>query len=212
MAPRLWGPRSIVLTPDSHVSCLDAAFNWTQIVPDCYSPNGLDFPTLWNITQRYFEQCPNGPWLFHPQGEASISVTEASLTLAAAIAIAGAGRKVYDASDIWFRLTTWKFPLWQLVSNSPRPPLGFWVECFTIFHLLGNPVGSIRDLLRKFHDCQTREKYWDRQLKGKLRPAAQLLSIPVATLSKKLALVLDSFDEYGIHTGNIATEALVAEL
>lgn len=212
MAPRLWGLRTIMLNPDSRVSCLDATFNCAQLVPDCYNPKGFDFHTLWIITQRYFKQCPNGPWLFHPHGDASISVTEASLTLAATVVIAGAGWKVRNASDIWFRLTMWKFPLWQLVSNSPRPPLGFWVECFTILHLLGNPVGSIRDLLRKFHDCQTREKYWRRQLQGKLRPAAQLLSRPVATLSKKLAIISDSFDEYGIYTGNIATKALLAEL
>ena len=204
--------RIIMSTPDSRVSCLDATFNCTQLVPDCYNPSGFDFPTLWNITQRYFEQCPTGPWLFHPHGEAFISLTEASLTLAATIAIVGADWKVYQASDIWFRLTTWKFPLWQLVSNSPRPPLGFWVECFTVFHLLGNPVGAIRDLLRKFHDCQVREQYWRDELTGPLQHAAQLAPIPVATLNKKLAIISNSFDEYGIHTGNIATEALSLEL
>ena len=202
--------RTIMSTSDSRVSCLDATFNCAQLVPDCHNPNAFDFPTLWNITQRYFEQCPTGPWLFHPHGEASISLTEASLTLAATVAIVGTGWKGYRASDVWFRLTTWKFPLWQLVANSPRPPLGFWVECFSIFHLLGNPVGAIRDLLRKLQDCQTRENYWRRQ--ETLQRAAQLVSTPVATLSKKLAVISDSFDEYGIHTGNIATDALLAEL
>jgi hypothetical protein len=134
------------------------------------------------------------------------------LTLAATVAIVGAGWKIYPAADIWFRFTTWKFPLWQLVANSPRPPLGFWVECFSIFHLLGNPIGAIRDFLRKLHDCQARDNYWRGQLTGSLKPAAQLVPIPVATLSRKLAIISNSFDEYGIHTGDIATEALREEL
>src|SRR2546423_8654290 len=142
-------------SPDLRPSCLTVTFNCTQLVPTCYNPDGFDFLTLWDITQRYFEQCPHGPWIFVPHGQTSVSLQEASLTLAAAAAIVATAKpwKVYRASDIWLRLTTWKFPLLQLVAISPRPPLGWSVECFSVLHLLGNPIGSIAGLLGKFHYC-----------------------------------------------------------
>jgi hypothetical protein len=200
---------------DLRPSCLNATFNCTQLVPTCYNPDGFDFPTLWNITQRYFEQCPRGPWIFVPHGQTSVSVQEVSLTLAAAVAIVATAKSwtVYSASDIWFRLTTWKFPLWQLVANSPRPPLGLSVECFSVLRLLGNPIGSITGLLSKLHDCQRRADNWRNQLDGPLRSTAQLLSPPLqASLSKKLAILSSSYDEYGEGIGDDATQALALEL
>ena len=171
---------------DLGLTCLQVTFNCTQLVPTCYNPDGFDFPTLWNITQRYFEQCPRGPWIFVPHGQISVSVQEVSLTLAAAAAIVATAKPwtVYRASDIWFRLTTWKFPLWQLVANSPRPPLGWSVECFSVVRLLGNPTGSTAGLLSKLHDCQLRADYWRDQLNGPLRQAAQALS-PTLTKSRR---------------------------
>jgi hypothetical protein len=197
---------------DLRLNCLQVTFNCTQLVPPCYNPDGFDFPTLWNITQRYFEQCPRGPWIFVPHGQTSVSVQEVSLTLAAAAAIVATAKPwtVYRASDIWFRLTTWKFPLWQLVANSPRPPLGWSVECFSVVRLLGNPTGSIAGLLSKLHDCQLRADYWRDQLNGPLRQAAQALSPTLqASLVKKLTILSESYSEYGDDT---ATEALALEL
>jgi hypothetical protein len=200
---------------DLRPSCLQVTFNCTQLVPTCHNPDGFDFPTLWNITQRYFEQCPRGPWIFVPHGQTSVSVQEASLTLAAAVAIVATAKPwtVYSASDIWFRLTTWKFPLWQLVANSPRPPLGWLVECFSVLRLLGNPIGSIAGLLSKLHDCQLRADYWRDQLKGRLYLTAQVLSPTLqASLVKKLAILSDSYSEYGERIGDTATQALASEL
>jgi hypothetical protein len=200
---------------DLRQSCLQVTFNCTQLVPTCYNPDGFDFPTLWNITQRYFEQCPRGPWIFVPHGQTSVSVQEVSLTLAAAVAIAATAKAwtVYSASDIWFRLTTWKFPLWQLVANSPRPPLGCSVECFSVMRLLGNPTGSIAGLLRKLHDCQLRADYWRDQLNDRLYLTARVLSpTQQASLVKKLAILSDSYSEYGEDVGDSATRELASEL
>ena len=200
---------------DLRQSCLQVTFNCTQLVPTCYNPDGFDFPTLWNITQRYFEQCPHGPWIFVPHGQTSVSVQEVSLTLAAAVAIAATAKAwtVYSASDIWFRLTTWKFPLWQLVANSPRPPLGWPVECFSVMRLLGNPTGSIAGLLRKLHDCQLRADYWRDQLNDRLYLTARVLSpTQQASLVKKLAILSDSYSEYGEDVGDSATRELASEL
>ena len=32
---------------------------------------------------------------------------------------------------------------------------------FMVFHLLGNPVLTIKDLLFKFSTCQSRAEFWD---------------------------------------------------
>ena len=61
---------------------------------------------------------------------------------------------------IWVRLTTWKFPLLQLVAQFARPPLGFAEEAFTMAHLLGDPIDTINNLLQKLSDCQRRAQRW----------------------------------------------------
>ena len=62
---------------------------------------------------------------------------------------------------IWACLTNWKFPLLQLVAQFPRPPLGLGAQAFVIAHLLGDPVDTIRNLLRKLATCQRRAKKWE---------------------------------------------------
>ena len=61
---------------------------------------------------------------------------------------------------IWVRLTTWKFPLLQLVAQFARPPLGFAEEAFTMAHLLGDPIDTINNLLQKLSSCQRRARIW----------------------------------------------------
>jgi hypothetical protein len=215
IAPPMPTLPTLAPSTDLRPSCLNITFNCTQLVPTCYNPHGFDFPTLWNITQRYFEQCPRGPLIFVPHGHTSVLAQEVSLTLAAAVAIVATAKPwtVYSASDIWFRLTTWKFPLWQLVASSPRPPLGWSVECFSVLHLLGNPIGSIAGLLSKLHNCQLRADYWRGQLNGSLQLTAEILSpTEQASLIKKLAILSDSYDEYGELIGDAATQALALEL
>jgi len=140
--------------------CLGAIFSCNDSTPTCRNSARFDFSTLWNITHQYWEQCPGGPWLFRQTGVVGdVSDGEESLTNTICEQIADATWKRYSNADVWYRLTTWKFPLFQLISTSPRPPLGFWEEAFTITHLLGDPIGSSTDLLRKIDSCQSRAGY-----------------------------------------------------
>lgn len=45
----------------------------------CTNSVGFDFRTLWEVTQRYFMTCPDGPWLFK-QSIAHVTLEKASLT------------------------------------------------------------------------------------------------------------------------------------
>jgi hypothetical protein len=66
------------------------------------------------------------------------------------------GWTAYPISDIWTRLVTWKLPLFQLISQFPRPPLGFGVETATLAHLLGNPLNSLVSMLLTLALCKSR--------------------------------------------------------
>src|SRR2546421_3214026 len=114
------------------VECSTAVFNCTDQTPNCRNAKGFNIPTLWSITLNYSAKCPDGPWLFKQPGPISGDVP--SLTNDACKAIAGPGWTMYAKSDIWYRVTTWKFPLFQLIALSPRPPLSFIVEAFTLVH------------------------------------------------------------------------------
>jgi hypothetical protein len=194
--------------------CLEVtSFNCSDPVPHCvYSP-GFNFTALWDITVDYWKLCPDGEWLYkrNETSPGAVPYNTASLTNAACKAIAGADWKPYPASDIWYRLTTWKFPLLQLVSNSPRPPLGFWVEAFSIAHLLGDPIGTIADLLRKIDSCQSRAVFWRERFGNALaifnlhghdaRSGARFEK----RLWRSFAVIVDSYDEWGLSVGDIAT-------
>ena len=102
---------------------------------DCQSKQPFNFTVLWNITQcihnadlndfRLFSRA-NGP---HPS-------KDPSLTYEACVDIAGDNYHFYEGSVIWTRLTTWKFPLLQLIALFPRPPLNLEAEFFVMAHLL----------------------------------------------------------------------------
>lgn len=162
----------------------------------------------------YYEQCPTGPWLFNPHEDgSSIRPLEISLRNEVCEAIAGAEYKPYSTADIWYRLTAWKFPLFQLVATSPRPPLSFKVATFTVTHLLGDPLGTLTNLLRKYDGCQSRAIYWQTQFCGR---GASLIFIQDLCLAeglaasgdrlwKSFALLIDSYDEWGPAVGDQAT-------
>jgi hypothetical protein len=118
---------------------------------------------------------------------------------------------------VWYRLTTWKFPLFQLISISPRPPLGFWEEAFSIVHLLGDPIGSSTDLIRKIDSCQKRAGVWKHELS--LEELDRVLQDHEGSpkqyqqrLWKALALISVSYDEWGPDKGIAAEEYIKREL
>lgn len=129
---------------------------WGQ---NCESNAHFQFTTLWKYTQSIQNACATDSRLFIPPGGIA-SPQNASLTQASCTAIAGSDWKYYPAADIWTRLTTWKFPLLQLVASFPRPPLSLWVDCFVIIHLLGDPIDTIKNLLVKMSTCQRGAEYW----------------------------------------------------
>ncbi|MCJ1404091.1 hypothetical protein MMC11_007316, partial [Xylographa trunciseda] len=176
------------------------SYNCDRPYPNCTSSLGFQFSSLWTISQLINSSCPQDWRLYDPQ--------TATLSEAACEQIAGTSWTIYPGADIWARLTTWKFPLFQLVAIFPKPPLSFWVEAFVIFHLLGNPVSSIQDLLLKFTNCQNRAEYWE----GRLRSLRLLLEDPeprprygnMTRKWKALAIITDSYDEWGQDKGEAA--------
>ena len=126
---------------------------------NCTSGDHFQFTSLWNFTQQILQSCANDTRLFEIEGGLP-SAQNVSLNHAGCVAIAGASWTPYPGADIWVRLTTWKFPLLQLVGLFPRPPLSFSAECFVITHLLGDPIDTIWHLIHKLDLCQSRAEYW----------------------------------------------------
>ncbi len=197
------------------IECLTTPVNCSTPLPLCTNSPRFDFPSLWAITQRYREACPDGPWLYHPVPGQAVLASEASLTNAACEAIAGKSWTKYAGADIWARLTTWKFPLLQLVATSPRPPLGFRIEVFVIFHQLGNPIGTIQDHLQKFQSCQRRATYWRERFTDIPTTVNRCDFLGLHSperLWKAFAIITDSYDEWGVAVGDDVQDFLRAEL
>ena len=129
---------------------------------NCTSKYKFQFTSLWNYTERIQAACANDTRLFLPDGGFA-SAENASLTQESCEAIAGSGWKHYPTPDIWNRLTTWKFPLLQLVATFPRPPLSKTVETLVILHLLGDPIDTIQNLILKMSTCQNIASHWKKQ-------------------------------------------------
>ena len=182
-------------------------YNCNNPYPVCHSPAGFDFSTL-SIISSCIAACANDSRLFD-----GVSITQAACE-----AIVGSDDfTAYPAADIWARLTTWKFPLFQLVAIFPRPPLSLAAEAFVLVHLLGDPIGTLTSLLLKVASCQSRANYWKEKLQGDL---SELLEEDVAgarytwhdRIWKRLANIVDSYDEWGQDIGNEAREALYTAL
>lgn len=146
--------------PDCQHIPLSVVYDCSNPVPDCTSTKRLDFVTLWNYTNVIYRACETDPRLFRPIEDVVPSERSISLTLDACVSATGGGWTSYPRSDIWTRLTTWKFPLLQLVFTFPRPPLSAAIETFVIFHLLGDPIDTIANLLGKLSTCQYWAKHW----------------------------------------------------
>lgn len=134
----------------------DCSNPWGQ---GCVSKLGFDFPSLFDYLQNIQAACPTHTRLFGVQSGLA-TPSNASFTKAACVAIAGPSCTRCPTGDIWTRLTTWKFPLFQLIVSLPRPPLGIGVQLFVINHLLGDPIDTIDNLLLKLSKCQERAQFW----------------------------------------------------
>jgi hypothetical protein len=168
---------------------------------NCTSQVGFDFSTAWNYTQRIQRYCSTDNRLFR-EGNIPATPGNTALTGAACRAFAGSTWQKYPGADIWVRLTTWKFPLLQLIASSPRPPLGFAIESFVVLHLIGDPIGTINDLLRVTSSCQKRAESWREYLKSNLSGEEAKL------VWKSFTIVTVSYDEWGEKWGNTAMDVL----
>jgi hypothetical protein len=158
---------------------------------NCTNTLGFDFTSLWNITQLIQQYCPTDPRLFLIDNLPA-TPENAALTHSACKTFAPAPWTPYPASDIWARLQTWKFPLFQLALSSPRPPLGPWVDGFVLAHLMGDPISTIADLQMKIFRCKKRADNFAKH--PKLRNYGPLYAERVW---KSLAMIAISYDEWG---------------
>lgn len=172
--------------------------------PDCSSQAGFQMTNLWSYTKHIQGACANDSRLFLG-GKSFASAENASLTQESCRAIAGSGWTYYSSPDIWNRLTTWKFPLLQLVASFPRPPLSFAVEFLVILHLLGDPVDTIRNLLAKICACQRMAEHWKKQCQVLLEPANHNDTDGDRNW-KALAIMTDAYGEWS--EGDAAQTAL----
>jgi hypothetical protein len=92
----------------------------------------------------------------------------------------------YESEDILTRLMVWKAPLFQLLFQFPRPPLGLVIEAFSMVHLMGDPIDTLGGLLYTLFLCRRRA-----QLLRKRRDLKR-------THWKALALIMMSYDECGV--------------
>ena len=186
----------------------DCAHPWGE---NCTSKYKFQFTTLWTYTQRIQAACPNDTRLFLPDGEFA-APKNASLTQESCDAIAGSGWTYYPTPDIWNRITTWKFPLLQLVASFPRPPLSKTAESLVILHLLGDPIDTIQNLMFKISTCQDTASYWKKQCRALLETSEESNSDGSWEDRdrdwKALAIINDAYGEW--NKGHLA-QAVVQE-
>ncbi|MCJ1439280.1 hypothetical protein MMC27_008672 [Xylographa pallens] len=188
----------------------------TNVSYDCQNPypncttSYFGFDILYAVGQEIYNACPTDWRIVNQQPEA--------ISGQACKQIAGNSWTYYSAADIWGRLTTWKFPLLQLVAIFPKPPLSSKVEAFVICRLLGNPVGTLRGLLLKLATCQDRAEFWKHTLEGSQfrrlveDSRARSRYTNVTRKWKALAIITDSYDEWGQDKGDAARDFLLERL
>ena len=83
---------------------------------------------------------------------------------------------------------------------------------------MGNPIGTIRDLSLKLASGQGRAHYWYQEFRGELAPLIAGEPGSFARYQqfertwKALALICDSYDEWGQERGYDAVNALAGKL
>ncbi|KAF2635829.1 hypothetical protein P280DRAFT_510845 [Massarina eburnea CBS 473.64] len=100
----------------------------------------------------------------------------------------------YPIEDIWTRIVTWKLPLFQLVGQFPRAPLGLSVEIATYLHVMGDPLDSITSMLLTLSMCRSRVEL--------AKYVCQTAGIDETSPEfpqtwKRLAIIMVSYDECG---------------
>ena len=155
---------------------------------------------LWDRTQTIYRNCPDSGRLSTLGPTGSPPERFASITFKECTAIAGDDYGTYGKFDIWSRLSTWKFPLFQLIAVFPRPSLSAKVEFFVITHLLGDPIDTMTNLLLKLTDAQEAALYWKTSAAAiSVSPAREGdLVPPRQRLWKALTLVTDTYDEWSM--------------
>ena len=162
----------------------DCANPW----PLCVSKEGFDVHTLENYTKAIFNACPTDHRLFWGYKGGSSPSSRLALTQEACEAVAGDSWTAHSPSIIWHRITTWKFPLMNLVLLFPTPPLGFTTKAFTLFHLLGDPVDTIANSLERISRSRDWVRYWQ-------KPGSQHAKEDNTT-RKSLAVIIDAYSEW----------------
>jgi hypothetical protein len=116
--------------------------------------NGFDFAKLFDVYQYLDSTCaPNSEIFFRGT---RILTNDVCLKITGNSNSIWSGWTPYPVSDIWTRLVVWKLPLLQLVSQFPRPPLGWKVETAVMLHLLGDPIDSIGSMLLTLVICRAK--------------------------------------------------------
>ena len=93
---------TVLRGPGTFIDCATATFNCSETLPRCSNAAKFDFENLWNITTRYWQQCPDGPWLFNPQSLSSNLVQKKWLSNDACEAVAGVSWSKYPSNHIWY--------------------------------------------------------------------------------------------------------------
>jgi hypothetical protein len=130
------------------------------VFQNCTNNLGMDFASLQNVTEILQRYCPTDLRLFGTNIAAATS-NNARLTHDFCKKLVPAPFTPYPTPDIIARLQTWKFPLLQLASSIPTPPLGLSVKCFVLLHLMGDPIGTIQDLRKKLARCEDHARYFE---------------------------------------------------
>lgn len=190
--------RTIVEVAKDLIECpleFNISYTCTNPFPNCTSSSKLDFQSLWTISQNVYRACTKDWRLFNQTPY---------LTLAACKQIVGPGPFTYYlASDIWTRVTTWKFPLLQLVTLFPRPPLSWSGQTFVLLHLLGYPISTIHSLLIKVASCEDRAQFWVQLFEKKPRVSGLIQGDLYDQTWKSLAIIVSTYDEWGQETGDV---------
>ena len=152
---------------------------------------GLAFDKLFTVHQYLKKTCLPTSDIFFP---GTTLLTDATCHKVSGTTPSIGSWTMYPKEDIWTRIVTWKLPLFQLVAQFPRPPLGLAVESLTIVHLLGDPVDSMMSMLVTLAMCRSRAA-----LAKKVCAAANIQTTDAEydRIWKGLAITLVSYDDCG---------------